>query len=115
MTTSPDNADAALAAEVTSDGPVDITRASRPATELLVELEINLISRPDDWRQLVLETIGQWPEASETLNDVHYQYLIGGEAFDWRLLATTAKLPAWLHQSGQCSKITFCRRAFETA
>ncbi len=87
MTTSPDNADAALASEVASDGPVDITRASRPATELLVELEINLIARPDDWKQLVLETIGQWPEASETLDDEHYQYLIWGEAFDWRLLA----------------------------
>jgi len=87
MTTSPDNADAALAAEVTSDGPVDITRASRPVTELLVELEINLIARPDDWKQLVLETIGLWPEASEALGGVNYQYLIGGEAFDWRLLA----------------------------
>ncbi len=79
--------DEALAAEVQADGPVDITRASRPATELLVELEMNLIARPDDWKQLVLETVGQWPEASEVIGDQSLQYLIGGEAFDWRLLA----------------------------
>lgn len=76
-----------LAAEVQADGPVDITRASRPATELLVELEINLIARPDDWKLLILETVGQWPEASEVISEQRLQYLIGGEAFDWRLLA----------------------------
>ena len=87
MTTSPENADSALAAEVQVDGPVDITRASRPATELLVELEMNLIARPDDWKLLVLETVGQWPESSEVIDDQPLSYLLGGEAFDWRLLA----------------------------
>ncbi len=87
MTSGHENADSMLAAEVRADGPVDITRASRPVTELLVELEMNLIARPDDWKQLVLETVGQWPEASEVRGDQTLQYLIGGEAFDWRLLA----------------------------
>ncbi len=87
MTTSPENIDEALAAEVQADGPVDITRASRPAAELIVELEINLIARPDEWKLLILETVGQWPESSEVIDDSHFQYLIGGEAFDWRLLA----------------------------
>lgn len=87
MTTSPDNADSLLAAEVQADGPVDITRATRPAAELIVELEINLIARPDEWRLLVLETVGQWPESFELIDEQNLQYLIGGEAFDWRLLA----------------------------
>lgn len=87
MTTSHDNADNILAAEVQADGPVDITKASRPAGELIVELEINLIARPDDWKLLILETVGQWPESSELIGDQPLSYLIGGEAFDWRLLA----------------------------
>ncbi len=88
MTTSPDNADSALAAEVLVDGPTDITRASRPISELLAELKMNLAARPDDWKQLVLETVGQWPESSEVFGNQTLQYLIGGEAFDWRLLAS---------------------------
>ncbi len=88
MTTSPDNADAMLAAEVMSEGATDITRSSRPIAELLVDLEVNLIARPDDWKLLVLETVGQWPESAEDFEDQPHVYLIGGEAFDWRLLAS---------------------------
>lgn len=88
MTTSPDNADEMLAAEVIPDGPADITRSSRPAPELLTELEVNLVARPDDWKLLVLETVGQWPESFEEFDGQPHMYLVGGEAFDWRLLAS---------------------------
>ena len=39
------------------------------------------------WYIALLEAIGTWPLASESHNGRTYQYLIGGEAFDWLLLA----------------------------
>ena len=87
MTSNSENLDEILAEEVQGDGPVHITRASRPVTELLVELEMNLVARPVEWKQLVLETIGLWPESFEVVEGEPLAYLLGGEAFDWRLLA----------------------------
>lgn len=39
------------------------------------------------WFMAVLEGVGQWPLAEEEVNGRRYRYLIGGEAFDWLLLA----------------------------
>lgn len=41
----------------------------------------------DDWKLSVLETIAKWPLANEEVGGEKFDYLIGGEAFDWRLLA----------------------------
>jgi hypothetical protein len=40
-----------------------------------------------NWYIALLETIGAWKRATETFNGRLYHYLIGGEAFDWMLLA----------------------------
>jgi len=39
------------------------------------------------WYIALLEAIGLWESAAEEYDGRHYQYLIGGEAFDWLLLA----------------------------
>ncbi|MBI4266757.1 MAG: hypothetical protein HY668_00105 [Chloroflexi bacterium] len=39
------------------------------------------------WYIALLEAIGLWASAEETVNGHTYRYLIGGEAFDWLLLA----------------------------
>ena len=39
------------------------------------------------WYIALLESMGRWASAEEVHNDRTYQYLIGGEAFDWLLLA----------------------------
>ncbi len=39
------------------------------------------------WYIALLETIGLWSTAEEIRNERTYRYLIGGEAFDWLLLA----------------------------
>ena len=39
------------------------------------------------WKLSVLETIAEWPLARETIAGKGIDYLIAGEAFDWRLLA----------------------------
>jgi len=45
------------------------------------------VSDGGDWFAALLEAIASWEEAEETVDGRHYQYLIGGEAFDWLLLA----------------------------
>lgn len=39
------------------------------------------------WYLALLDAIGKWSAAEETISEQRYQYLIGGEAFDWLLLA----------------------------
>ncbi|MBI4180853.1 MAG: hypothetical protein HY528_02875 [Chloroflexi bacterium] len=39
------------------------------------------------WYLALLEAIGRWETAEETINGHIYRYLIAGEAFDWLLLA----------------------------
>jgi hypothetical protein len=39
------------------------------------------------WYLALLESIRLWRSTGEEFNGRHYQYLIGGEAFDWLLLA----------------------------
>ena len=39
------------------------------------------------WPQALLEAVGLWTLPQETYGDRRYQYLIGGEAFDWLVLA----------------------------
>jgi hypothetical protein len=40
-----------------------------------------------NWYLALLKAIGLWTTAEETCQGYHYRYLIGGEAFDWLLLA----------------------------
>ena len=39
------------------------------------------------WFSAVLEAIALWRSPEEQVGDRHYRYLVGGEAFDWLLLA----------------------------
>ena len=58
--------------------------ASTPAA--LVEFR-EALERGDDWFAALLETISRWETPEETVHGRRYRYLIGGEAFDWLLLA----------------------------
>ncbi|MFQ6019755.1 MAG: hypothetical protein ACE5KW_03265 [Dehalococcoidia bacterium] len=44
-------------------------------------------SGQNHWFPALLEAISTWRLPEETVGDRHYRYLIGGEAFDWLLLA----------------------------
>lgn len=54
---------------------------------MITRLKSDLNDSGDNWKLVVLETIAKWPLASENIADERLDYLIGGEAFDWRLLA----------------------------
>ena len=88
MRTSPDNAAAAV--EIIPAGETSaLSRGNRPRSpeELLAALDAQLAVSPGSWKEAVLEVIGQWPVSSEEVDGERFGYMIGGEAFDWRLLA----------------------------
>ena len=59
---------------------------TRGNTEAVRHLEQAILSGKH-WFIALLEAIGAWTDGEETYNGRHYRYLIGGEAFDWLLLA----------------------------
>jgi hypothetical protein len=46
-----------------------------------------------NWFLALLEAIGRWTKPEETIGGRTYKYLIGGEAFDWLLLAERLLYP----------------------
>jgi hypothetical protein len=60
---------------------------AQEARNAVARLKAELDSPGDGWKLAVLETIAEWPLAQESVGGEHLDYLIGGEAFDWRLLA----------------------------
>ncbi|MDP2950673.1 MAG: hypothetical protein Q8P22_14210, partial [Chloroflexota bacterium] len=61
-------------------------REEGAVTEVLASLRREVASGRS-WFIALLEAIAQWPLAEETVGERHYRYLVGGEAFDWLLLA----------------------------
>jgi hypothetical protein len=45
------------------------------------------VRRGDAWFDALLDAIARWEVTQETVDGRHYEYLVGGEAFDWLLLA----------------------------
>jgi hypothetical protein len=45
------------------------------------------IAAGEHWYVAVLKTMARWDQAEEIVDDRRYRYLVGGEAFDWLLLA----------------------------
>jgi hypothetical protein len=45
------------------------------------------VAAGEHWYLAVLKTMARWPQAEEVVDGRRYHYLIGGEAFDWLLLA----------------------------
>lgn len=67
--------------DVVSTAPADGEDAEAIA-HLLGALE-----RGVDWPTALLQTMSMWRTATETIGDRRYNYFIGGEAFDWLLMA----------------------------
>jgi hypothetical protein len=55
--------------------------------EQAVEALRREVERAQPWYPALLEVVARWSAAEEELNGVRQRYLIGGEAFDWLLLA----------------------------
>ncbi|MDP6604844.1 MAG: hypothetical protein QF664_01090 [Dehalococcoidia bacterium] len=48
---------------------------------------LSALKGKNDWYPALLDVVGRWVEAEETVDGELYRYLIGGEAFDWLRLA----------------------------
>lgn len=64
---------------VASEGPVE-------AEQLLTNL-CEQIADGKPWFTALMQAIARWPLPEEKVGKRHYRYLVGGEAFDWLLLA----------------------------
>ena len=62
------------------------TSESEAAAEA-VSLLRSRVMDGEDWLVALLETIARWGDSESTVNGRRYNYFIGGEAFDWLLLA----------------------------
>lgn len=79
--------------------PGTVAEAARPPVEIAVPhggqaarrvvdaLKKRLHAGGPAWKVAVLDALAAWPLASEVVDGEKLDYLIGGEAFDWRLLA----------------------------
>jgi hypothetical protein len=56
------------------------------AEQLLTDL-CQEVADGKPWFIALLQAIARWPLPEETVGKRHYRYLVGGEAFDWLLLA----------------------------
>lgn len=61
--------------------------ASRPSPQEVIGQLRAAIAGGQPWVEALLEAVGRWPLASETVDGVCYHYLLLGEAFDWLALA----------------------------
>jgi len=57
------------------------------AERLVGEMRDSVESGDQHWFHALLHAIRNWPLSSETKGERDFQYLVGGEAFDWLLLA----------------------------
>ncbi len=68
-------------------GSVDAEASSwHHATEIIERMRAAMLGGAD-WARSLLEAVGQWTSPVEVVDGVELRYLIGGEAFDWLLLA----------------------------
>jgi len=57
------------------------------ATRLVAELKRAVAAGETHWFFALMEAVREWPLPEEDTRDRTYRYLVGGEAFDWLLLA----------------------------
>ena len=57
------------------------------AQRLIGEMRDSVESGDQHWFHARLHAVRNWPLSSETKDERHFHYLVGGEAFDWLLLA----------------------------
>jgi hypothetical protein len=57
------------------------------AHRIIAELKHTVAAGETHWFLALMQAIREWPVPEETIGDRTYRYLVGGEAFDWLLLA----------------------------
>ena len=71
------------------DGLGDAEPPARPPLDAEdgVAAFLDALRAGEPWYPALLDVVGRWVTAEETIEEATYRYLLGGEAFDWRRLA----------------------------
>ena len=66
----------------------EATASLKPeARRIISELKRSVAAGETHWFLALMQAVREWPLPQEQVRDREYRYLIGGEAFDWLLLA----------------------------
>src|SRR5687768_8958306 len=57
------------------------------ARRIIADLKRSVAAGETHWFFALMQAVREWPLAQEHVGEREYHYLIGGEAFDWLLLA----------------------------
>ena len=57
------------------------------ARRIIAELKRTVTAGETHWFLALMQAVREWPLPQETIGERTYRYLVGGEAFDWLLLA----------------------------
>jgi hypothetical protein len=57
------------------------------ARRIIAELKRSVAAGETHWFFALMQAVREWPLAQEQVGEREYRYLVGGEAFDWLLLA----------------------------
>jgi len=57
------------------------------ARRIIAELKRSVAAGETHWFFALMQAVREWPLAEEHVGEREYRYLVGGEAFDWLLLA----------------------------
>src|SRR5688572_9276101 len=57
------------------------------SSRIIAELKRTVAAGETHWFLALMQAVRDWPLPQETIGDRTYRYLVGGEAFDWLLLA----------------------------
>jgi hypothetical protein len=57
------------------------------ARRIIAELKRSVAAGETHWFFALMQAVREWPLPQETIGERTYRYLVGGEAFDWLLLA----------------------------
>ncbi|MBI2766765.1 MAG: hypothetical protein HYX53_12770 [Chloroflexi bacterium] len=98
----------AEAAHAPGAGPDLDEQSYLPAPEETILRMRHQILTGRHWFDALLEAVGRWRVPEERIGDRHYRYLIGGDAFDWLLLAERLTGEALdLIPAGECDALLF--------
>ena len=84
------------------------------AREIIEQLRLDVESGAD-WYPALLDSIARWPLPQELVDGRWYRYLIGGEAFDWLLLAERLlqTIAAWVPERERTALLFYARPPVE--
>ena len=73
--------------DVILEGTLEGEPAGLPAPDETIFRMRQEVIQGRHWFEAVLDAVGRWRVPEEQIGDREYRYLVGGEAFDWLLLA----------------------------